>query len=441
MTKHIFIFEKGIKIMKHKPTDILKNHIAIWIMVFMFYCDTSFAQSQRDLYNNSIKAYESKNYSEFLQLTKQLDSIRPMHPTFTYNLAIAYALHQQTDNAVAQLKKAILMNAKTAFEDDTDFQSIKETEAFKSLSVFKQKQLEVVANSQKAITLSEKALHPESVLYLSKTKTWLAASIRKRKVVSFDEKTGVCSDWLVAENGLAVFALKPDAKEEFLWVASSAIPEMENYNETLKGKAEILKVNLKTKKIVNRYSIDGNHVFGDIYVTKNNKVFISDSDKPIIYTIENDALVIWLSLENTAFNLQGITMNSEEDKLFVADYLKGIAVVKTADKEVNWLPFPKDATPKGIDGLVYANNNLFAVQNGVSPIRITQLQLNATDTEIIDFKLLDNNRPEFDEPALLTLVKDKLYFFANSPWKAYDKNGVLNESKITNPELYFLKLN
>lgn len=417
----------------------MKKIITVLIVLSIFLEDC-FSQSQRDLYNNSIKAYEAKNYSEFLQLTKQLDSIRPMHPTFTYNLAIAYALQQQTDKAVLQLKKAILMNAKTAFEDDADFQSIKETEAFKSLSAFKQKQLDVVATSQKAITLSEKALHPESVLYLSKTKTWLASSIQKRRIVSFDEKTGKCSDWLTAENILAVFALKPDVKEEFLWVATSAIPEMENYSETVKGKAEILKVNIKTKNIVNRYSLEGNHVFGDIYVTKNNKVFISDSDKPIIYTIENDALAVWLSMENTAFNLQGITMNREEDMLFIADYLKGIAVIKTANKEVNWLNFPKDATSKGIDGLVYAKNSLFAVQNGVSPIRITQLKLNSSHTEITDFKVLDNNRPEFDEPALLTLVKDKLYFFANSPWKAYDKNGVLDESKVTNPELYFLKL-
>lgn len=417
----------------------MKKIITVLIVLSIFLEDC-FSQSQRDLYNNSIKAYEAKNYSEFLQLTKQLDSIRPMHPTFTYNLAIAYALQQQTDKAVLQLKKAILMNAKTAFEDDADFQSIKETEAFKSLSAFKQKQLEVVATSQKAITLSEKALHPESVLYLSKTKTWLASSIQKRKIVSFDEKTGNCSDWLTAENILAVFALKPDAKEEFLWVATSAIPEMENYSETVKGKAEILKVNIKTKNIVNRYSLEGNHVFGDIYVTKNNKVFISDSDKPIIYTIENDALAVWLSMENTAFNLQGIAMNREEDMLFIADYLKGIAVIKTANKEVNWLHFPKDATSKGIDGLVYAKNSLFAVQNGVSPIRITQLKLNSSHTKITDFKVLDNNRPEFDEPALLTLAKDKLYFFANSPWKAYDKNGVLDESKVTNPELYFLKL-
>lgn len=417
----------------------MKKIITVLIVLSIFLEDC-FSQSQRDLYNNSIKAYEAKNYSEFLQLTKQLDSIRPMHPTFTYNLAIAYALQQQTDKAVLQLKKAILMNAKTAFEDDADFQSIKETEAFKSLSAFKQKQLDVVATSQKAITLSEKALHPESVLYLSKTKTWLASSIRNRKIVSFDEKTGKCSDWLTAENILAVFALKPDAKEEFLWVATSAIPEMENYSETAKGKAEILKVNIKTKKIVNRYSLEGNHVFGDIYVTKNNKVFISDSDKPFIYTIENDELAVWLSLENTAFNLQGITMNREEDILFIADYLKGIAVIKTANKEVNWLHFAKDATSKGIDGLVYAKNSLFAVQNGVSPIRITQLKLNSSHTEITDFKVVDNNRPEFDEPALLTLVKDNLYFFANSPWKAYDKNGILDESKVTNPELYFLKL-
>jgi tetratricopeptide (TPR) repeat protein len=413
----------------------MKNIVLLLVMCSFL----SNAQSQRELYNNSVKSYKAKNYSEFLQITKQLDSIRPMHPTFTYNLAVAYALNQKTENAVDYLKKAILMNAKTVFEDDADFQNIKETEAFKSLAAFKQKQLEVVTTSQKSITLSEKALHPESVLYLSKTKTWLASSIRKRKIISFDTK-GNCSDWLKDENMLAVFALKPDAKEEFLWVATSAIPEMENYNEAVKGKAEILKVNIKTKKIIKRYSVEGNHVFGDIYVTKNNKVFISDSEKPIIYAIENDELAAWLSLENNAFNLQGITMNKEENELFVADYLKGIVVIKLANKEINWLNFPKVATLKGIDGLVFSNNSLFSVQNGVSPIRITELKLNPSNTEIIDFKILDNNRPEFDEPALLTLVKDKLYFFANSPWKAYDKNDILDENKVTYPELYWLKL-
>jgi hypothetical protein len=398
------------------------------------------AQSQRELYNNSIKAYEAKNYSEFLRITKELDSIRPMHPTFTYNLAIAYALNQQSENAVNVLKKIILMNSKTAFEDDVDFQNIKETQAFKELLELKEKQSETIVASKKAITLSEKALHPESVIYLSKTKTWLASSIRKKKIISFDEKTGNCSDWLKEETMLSVFAMKTDAKQEFLWVATSAVPEMENFSEAVKGKAEILKVNIKTRKIVKRYSLEGNHVFGDIYVTKNNKIFISDSDKPIIYTIENDKLEVWLSLEGKAFNLQGITMNNEEDKLFVADYLKGIAVIKPSDKEVNWLSFPENATPKGIDGLVYYKNSLFAVQNGVSPIRISEFKLDSSDLEIIDFKILDNNRPEFDEPALLTLVKDKFYFFANSPWKAYDKNGVLDENKVANPEVFYFQL-
>jgi hypothetical protein len=107
------------------------------------------AQSQRELYNNSIQAYETKNYSEFLRITKELDSIRPMHPTFTYNLAIAYALNQQSESAVNVLKKIILMNSKTAFEDDVDFQNIKETQAFKELLELKAKQSETIVTSKK----------------------------------------------------------------------------------------------------------------------------------------------------------------------------------------------------------------------------------------------------------------------------------------------------
>ena len=34
-----------------------------------------------------------------------------------------------------------------------------------------------------------------------------------------------------------------------------------------------------------------------------------------------------------------------------------------------------------------------------------------------------------------------MYFFANSPWKFYDKNGQLDETKIDYPKLYELTLN
>jgi hypothetical protein len=76
----------------------------------------------------------------------------------------------------------------------------------------------------------------------------------------------------------------------------------------------------------------------------------------------------------------------------------------------------------------------------VKPIRVVALKLNAQQNQISSYKILDNNRPEFDEPALATVVGNKVYFFANSPWKAYDDNGVLDASKVSNPMLFSCKL-
>ncbi len=397
------------------------------------------AQTQREIYNNSIKAYEAKDYRTFLKLTKKLDSIRPFHPTFTYNLASAYALNNKTEESLAVLKKLVLMDNTAEFEKDTDFNSLQSTEGFKAILALKATQKTVVANSEKVVTLSEKALHPEGLTYLAKAKIWLASSIHQRKIVTFDSKTGVCTDWLTNVDLLSVFAMKADAKEEYLWVATSAMPEMENFSAAMDGKAEILKVNIKNKQIVKRYTIEGQHVFGDIYVTKKNTVYVSDSAKPILYKIENDEMKPFVSFENEGFNLQGITMNNEENKLFLADYLKGIAVVDIKTLSKSWLTFPEGTIGKGIDGLLFYKDKLVAVQNGVTPIRLTQFDLNKTQNGIESFRIIDQNRPEFDEPALATVVGNKLYFFANSPWKAYDKNGVLDLNKVKNPELYSLE--
>lgn len=406
--------------------------------LLIFWITIVSAQTQREMYNNSIKAYEAKDYITFLKLTKTLDSLRPFHPTFTYNLASAYALNNKTEESLGVLKQLVLMNNTAEFEKDADFNSLQNTEGFKTILALKATQNKVVANSKKVVTLSEKALHPEGLVYLPKNKIWLASSIRQRKIVVFDPKTGVCVDWLTNANLLSVFAMKADAKEDYLWVTTSAMPEMENYSQALEGKAEIFKVNIKTRQIEKRYTIEGNHVFGDIYVTKNNKVYISDSAKPIIYTIENEELKPFVSFEEDGFNLQGITMNDKENKLFVADYLKGIAVVDLASLSKIWLNFPEGTTAKGIDGLVFYQNRLIAIQNGVTPIRLTQFDLNKTQNGIESFRVIDQNRPEFDEPALATMVGNKLYFFANAPWKAYDKNAVLDLIKVKNPELYYL---
>lgn len=412
---------------------MLKFKLFVLLLIGTF----GFSQT-KVLYNQSVEAYKSKNYVLFLKLAKQLDSVRPMHPTYTYNLASAYALNGKKEEALSLLKSMILANNTIAFEDDVDFELIKNDKSFKTLQELKVSQSKIVKNSVEKLQLSEKDLHPEGLFYLEKEKLWLSSSIRNKKIVSFDS-LGKCSDWFTGCL-YSVFALKADFAQQYLWVACSAIPEMKGFTKELEGKSEILKIEIATQKLIKRYVIEGNHVFGDLVVNMNNEVFISDSTEPIIYKIEKDNLVLWKDLKTQAFNLQGITFNKNESKLFVADYLKGILAVDLKTKKESWLDFPKEVSKKGIDGLIFYKNSLIAIQNGVVPIRIVSYKLNETENKIISFKVLDNNRKEFDEPALATLVKNKMFFFANSPWKFYNKDFQLDETKFENPRLFELDL-
>ncbi|TGD59434.1 NHL repeat-containing protein [Flavobacterium humi] len=404
----------------------------------VFFClvfSLSLAQSQKEMYNLSIRAYQDKDFGKFLKLTQKLDSIRPSHPTYTYNLACAYALNEKPNEALSVLKQCVLMNHALNFEAENDLSSLKKTDGYAEIVALKSALEIPVATSEKQVVLSEKELHPEGLLYLKNSKTWLVTSIRNRKIVSFDIHTGACQDWFASPDLLSVFAVKADKKEKFLWACTSAMPEMKGYNKGFEGKSEIIKIDIKTKKIVKRFPLQGNHVLGDLVVAKNGDVYISDSGEAIIFKISGDTISMWLDLKKEAFNLQGLTFNEGESQLFIADYMKGILSIRMSNPEGrNWLQFPESNTVKGIDGLLWYKNSLIAIHNGVKPIRIMRYSLR--DNEIIASVALDHNRPEFDEPALGTLSNGKLYFFANAPWKAYNKDFDLDLTQFSNPVLY-----
>ncbi|SHI89998.1 hypothetical protein SAMN05444363_2007 [Flavobacterium terrae] len=426
---------KGIKYFYPDLIFIEMKHI--YFLLFSF---GLLAQSQKEIYLASTKAYENKDYATFLKLSNQLDSLRPSHPTFSYNLACAYALNNKLDKAVFKLKECLLANAGISFEKEPDFKILFDTDEFKQLVDLKVKLNERITTSEKFIELSEKDLHPESLLNLKKTKTWLINSIRNKKIVSFDEKSGKCIDWLTDEKLFSVFAMKADKNERFLWITTSAIPEMKGYSKDLEGKSEILKVDIETKSIVKRFPVQGNHVFGDLVINKNGDIFLSDSGEAMIYQIKNDELSIWLDLKKEAFNLQGITFGKDENELFIADYLKGILKINVQNpSERNWLKLPNDVSKKGIDGFLYSNNSLIVIQNGVKPHRVIQLYL--SNGLIVDSKIIDCNRTEMIEPTNGIIKGNVFYFIGNSPWSFYDGKFNLNESKINFPTIYKYNLN
>ncbi len=416
---------------------IKKKLYCLLILLAGFSLSAQTTKDVDDMYLKSIKAYRNKDYQTFLDWTKLADSLRPSHPKYTYNLAVGNVLTGHPEKAWEPLRKSIGMNGDLDFENDPDLAALKALPDFEKLLALKVENLKVKTTSSQIVKLSEKDLHPEGLVYLKHSKTWLASSIRKGKIVSFNIKNGKCADWLKDEKMYSVFALKADPDEHYLWAATNAIPEMESYDPQKREKAEILKIDIKSRKIVQRFSALGNHIFGDLAVTKNGTVYVTDSAKPLIFKIENDQMTIWGELSQKLYNLQGIAFNADESKMYVADYFSGILEIPMAEPgKKKWLQFPEGTVVKGIDGLAWHENSLIAIHNGVKPIRIIRYSLDETGEKITGFEVIDNNRPEFEEPALGAISENRFYFFANSPWNAYDKTHQLNAAKYDNPILF-----
>ena len=143
--------------------------------------------------------------------------------------------------------------------------------------------------------------------------------------------------------------------------------------------------------------------------------------------IKNKTVKDTIAIED-AYNLQGVTLNEDATKLYVADYIKGIGIIDLNNpKERVWLR-SDNYLLKGIDGLTFVNKTeLIAVQNNSLPKRVIKIKHN--DAQVLEVELLDNNLPYKGEPTNVISREGHFYYIANSQWPFYDKKYVpINES-------------
>jgi Tol biopolymer transport system component len=86
---------------------------------------------------------------------------------------------------------------------------------------------------------------------------------------------------------------------------------------------------------------------------------------------------------------------------------------------VTRLPVPDGDSTSGVDGLVYADGRLVAIQNGIEPSRVSVFDLAPDGAGIARARILVMNHPILDEPTLGTVVDGVLYFSANNQGHRY----------------------
>jgi hypothetical protein len=379
------------------------------------------------------KAYQEKNYAAYLENMRRAVELRPGNPTLLYNLAGAYALTGNRRQALTELARVAEMGLIYRAGTDGDFSSIKDAEEFGKILKRFEANKAPVGKSSTAFTIHEKGLIAEGVAYDAAEDAFYVSSVRARKIFRV-ARDGTVKEFASERDGLwSAMGMKVDVKRRHLWVATAAVPQMMNYLKEEEGQSGILKFDLRTGKLTGKYILENNprpHWLGDLVLNSRGDVFVTDSLSPALYVLREGRAQLEPLIEGAPFvSPQGLAFNENESSLFLADYSRGLFLYDMKTRSLTQLTAQPNVALPGIDGLYFYRRSLIAIQNGTRPHRVARISLSADLKRAERLEVIEANNPLFDEPTLGVIVRDHLYYVADSQWGAIDKAG-----KVTSPE-------
>lgn len=165
----------------------------------------------------------------------------------------------------------------------------------------------------------------------------------------------------------------------------------------------------------------------DLAVGPDGTVYASDPTGGGVYRAKPGATVLEALVPPGTFRSpQGLAVSADGARLYLSDYRYGLAWVDLASGTVTRLASDVEAALDGVDGLWLYGEELIAIQNGTSPMRISAFRLSDDGTRITGHRVLEQAHPEWTEPLGGSIAVGALYYIATGQWDRYDK-GTLRE--------------
>lgn len=375
------------------------------------------------LVKEAAAAYQRGDKAAFLKDYEEAARLRPGDAWILYNLACAQAVNGQTEAAVRSLEQFGALRVVADFDADKDLESLRQTAGYRKVvaETAALRKERIGSGSTVAFTIPEKEVAPEGVAYDPVTKAFFVASVRKGKVVRIGPD-GKITDFVPSGGGLSsALGMGIDPKRRTLWVASEAIPQMNGAREGDPPKSALFEFDLDTGKLRREHAPPESAnppYFDDLSVAADGRVYVNDGRTPRIYALDPGKELAVFFETDTMRGTQGLAATPDGKTLYASDYA-GLYRIDVAAKTVTPIPVPRDLALNGIDGLVYANGRLVAIQNGIEPHRILLLDLAPGGAAIERGRILEMNNPHFDEPTLGTVVDGALYVSANNQGHRY----------------------
>ncbi|HKW74033.1 MAG TPA: SMP-30/gluconolactonase/LRE family protein [Terriglobales bacterium] len=368
-----------------------------------------------------MKAYQAKDYAQFLSLEKRASQLAPDNPRYIYNTACGEALQGNAHEAVRLLDQLVSWKVDLGAEKDDDFSKIRNSPAWSEFKSQVAALRKPIVHSTTAFTLPDPQLIATGVAVDQKTGDTFIASVRARKILR-RSKHGKVSDFIrQGQDGfLAGASLLIDPARRILFASTAAVPFMADYRPEDFGRSGVFAFNLKTGKLLQKALLppDGKqHFLNALALDKEGNIYVSDSAGATVYRLRRNGKELEVFIPTDVFrSTQGLAFSDDGKTLYVADFSDGIWAVDMATKNRRYLDRPSGVWLAGLDGLTRVPDGFIAVQiaPAVRPERVLHLRLAPSGQKIASVDILEMNHPAYEGPIQGAVAGNAFFYVANT---------------------------
>jgi sugar lactone lactonase YvrE len=362
-------------------------------------------------------AFRARDWPAFRYHLLRLDTLLRGLPRVQLRLASVEARLGRPEAALQRLERYAAMGLTADLDADSALAPLRGLPGWAPIAERIARNADPVRRADTVVVLPSRDMMAEDIAYDARSRRFFVSSMRERRILAVDRR-GRVTDFVPSSQGgiWAAVDLGVDARRRLLWVTTDALTFQVGYDSADAGRAAIIAYDLDTGRQVRRIDAprDTARFLGDLAVAPTGEVYVSDNNTRAVYVVRPGADSLEVLVPPGVLAMpQGPVLSPDGRRLFVADYLRGIAAVDLATRRVDWLPQPPDVASNGIDGLYVAGRSLIGVQNGTAPERIVRFPVDEGFTRILGWEVLEQN-PQLDEPNHGVVVGDAFYFIANS---------------------------
>lgn len=397
---------------------------------------TPSAVEQLNLLRDSVRqAHLNKDAASYLANSQKLSDFLNGSPQSMLQLTSAQAFAGAQDDALRSFSQFVNMGQSSEETLSAEqFKQLRDSPRYSAMHT------EMLANDSsklratQAFALEDAELNPEDIDYDPNNQLFYITSVLK-KVILAVTITGQTRVFATSPDAWPMMALKVDSKRNLLWATEVALDGFVQAPSTDWGRSAVLIYDLKTGKLLHR--LEGPHqaALGDMTLTSKGDAIVSDGEKGGVYRVSREPLTIERIDGGDFVSPQTPVMSSDETRILVPDYVRGIGVLDPKSKQVSWIPMEGAHALNGIDGLYLSGSTLIATQNGTSPERVIAFNVDAKISRVLSETVIERSTPTLGDPTHGVIVGGSFYYIANSGWDTLDEHGNRKSGTKATPSL------